>query len=302
MNDIKRDFNVDIYITGSNSRLLSKEINTIFRGQGVEIKVYPFSFSEYYDFVKGDKNNAFNDYIMYGGLPYLLQEDNKVNKVKYLEMICNTVVTKDIIDRHNIRNVQAFNSLVDLLCSSIGSYVSSSKIANTLKSNGVKEITNETISIYLDYLCDAFLFYKVNRYDIKGKEYLKTLNKYYVSDIGIRNTKLNFRQIEMTHTIENIVYLELLKRGYIVDIGKNVNQEIDFIAKDFKDTYYIQVSFTIEDEEVKKRELGAFKRLDDGYKKIVITMDNSPFTILENGYKRINLIDFLLNNNALKEI
>lgn len=302
VNDLKRDFNSDIYITGSNSKMLSKDINTIFRGRGIEIRIYPLSFLEYYNYYKGDKMEAFNNYVMYGGLPYLLQEEDNANKVKYLNMICDTVVTKDIIDRYHIRNTEVFNALIDLLCSSIGSYVSPNKIANTLKSNGVYTIDNETISKYLDYLCDAFLFYKVNRYDIKGKEYLKTLNKYYITDIGIRNAKLNYRQLEMTHTIENIVYMELIERGFIVDIGKNINQEIDFVAKNFNDTYYIQVSFTIEDEKTRERELGAFKHLDDGYKKIVITMDNSPFTILENGYKKINMIDFLLDKDCLTKI
>lgn len=169
-----------------------------------------------------------------------------------------------------------------------------------MKSNGLNTIDHKTVSNYLRYLCDAFLFYKVNRYDIKGKAYLKTLNKYYVCDIGLRNAMLNFRQIEPTHTIENIVYMELLSRGYIVDIGNNNNKEIDFVAKNMKDTYYIQVSYSVIDPATKEREIKSFYNLDDGYKKIVITMDNDPFINLENGYKKMNLIDFLLDENALE--
>jgi predicted AAA+ superfamily ATPase len=187
----------------------------------------------------------------------------------------------------------------EFLCSNIGSYVSANKIANTLKSNGYKTITSDTVGNYLEFLTNAYLFYRVNRYDVKGKAYLKTQNKYYASDIGMRNAKINFRQLEITHTLENIIYLELLRRGYIVDIGKNYNNEIDFIAKNNKDTYYIQVSYTINDPNVKARELNAFKNLADGYKKIVLTMDRDPYVHLENGYKKVNIIDFLLKEDIL---
>lgn len=302
VNGIKNDFNCDIYITGSNSEFLSSDINTKFRGRGIELRVFPFSFQEYYEFCGGDKYQAFNNYMLYGGMPYLIQEEDPIQKDKYLRMLVETVEINDIIDRHEIRNVEAFDAVVKLLCSSIGSYVSSSKIANTLKSNGIGSIDHKTVSNYLRYLCDAFMFYKVERYDIKGKAYLKTLNKYYVCDIGLRNALLNFRQIEPTHTIENIVYIELISRGYIVDIGNNSNKEIDFVAKNMRDTYYIQVSYSIIDEATKQREISSFYNLDDGYKKIVITMDNDPFTNLENGYKKINLIDFLLDDKALESV
>lgn len=172
-----------------------------------------------------------------------------------------------------------------------------------MKSNGYKTIDNETVSDYLTYMCDAFLFYKVKRYDIKGKEYLKTQNKYYVCDLGIRNSKINYRQIEMTHIIENIVYLDLLRKGYIVDIGKNRNKEIDFLVKDLIDNqYYIQVSYTIDDVQTREREISAFYHLDDGYKKIVITMDNNPLTNLGNGYRKLNLFDFLLDDEILLKV
>ncbi len=299
VNGIKTDFNSDLYITGSNSKLLSSDINTKLRGRGIEIKVYPLSFQEFFESSNLDKQAAFNEYILYGGMPYLHQASTEQEKTEYLKMLNETIALKDIIEKNGIKNEQLFNSLIELLCSSIGCSVSPNKIANTLKSNGYKTVDNETISNYLKYLCDAFLFYKATRYDIKGKEYLKTLNKYYIVDMGLRNEKLNYRQIEMTHIIENIVYIELLRRGYIVDIGKNNSQEIDFIAKTHKDLYYIQVSLSIENSATRTREVNAFKGLDDGYKKIVITMDSNPLLRLENGYKMINLYDFLLDEDSL---
>ena len=303
VNSIQSEFNTDIYVTGSNSKLLSSDINTIFRGRGIEIKVFPLSFSEFMSH-KGaiDKQDAFDEYIRYGGLPYAITEENPSEKTAYLDMISNTVVKRDMIDRYNIRNAELFNALLEFLCSAIGSYISTSKIANTLKSNGFKTADNETIARYLSYICDAYLFYKVQRYDIKGKEYLKTQNKYYVTDMGLRNVITKYRQIEITHIIENLVFVELLRRGYMVDIGKNREKEIDFVASvPDGQRWYIQVSYTVENIITKERELSAFRKLDDGYKKILITMDRNPLTNLENGYKMIYLFDFLLNEKALED-
>lgn len=302
VNGIKNDFNSDLYITGSNSKLLSSDINTKLRGRGIEIKVYPLSFKEYYENIGGDRQKAFNSYIMYGGMPYLMSLNKDYEKTEYLKMLNETIGFKNIIERNQIKNESLLNSVLELLCSQIGSVVSPNKIANALKSNNFKTADNETISNYLKYICDGFLFYKVSRYDLKGKKYLKTMNKYYVCDMGLRNEKLNFRQIEMTHILENIVYLELIRRNYIVDIGKNSEKEIDFVARTYQDLYYIQVSVSIEGKETKERKISAFKGLDDGYKKIVITMDNNPLIQLERGYKMINIFDFLLNDNILKEI
>jgi len=302
INGLRVDLNVDIYLTGSNSKLLSSDINTKLRGRSIEIKVYPLSFIEYHSYYKRDIYDDFNEYLLYGGLPYLINEDDSNGKIEYLNMINETVVIKDIVERHKIRNPHIFNAVYEFLCSNIGSYVSANKIANTLKSNGYKTITSDTVGNYLEFLTNAYLFYRVNRYDVKGKAYLKTQNKYYASDIGVRNAKINFRQLEITHTLENIIYLELLRRGYIVDIGKNYNSEIDFIAKNNQDTYYIQVSYTINDLNIKERELRAFKNLADGYKKIVLTMDRDPYIHLENGYKKVNIIDFLLKEDILSVI
>lgn len=302
VNGLRLDYNCDIYITGSNSKLLSKDINTKMRGRSIEIKVYPLSFSEYYGYYGGDKRQCFNNYLMYGGLPYLLSENDNKNKVEYLKMICDTVVEKDIIDRHGIRQENLFDAVIDFLCSNIGSYVSANKIADTLKSNGYGKVTHDTIGNYLDYVCDAYLFYRAQRYDIKGKQYLKTLNKYYICDLGIRNSKLNYRQIEITHSLENVIYLDLIRRGYIVDIGKNNSKEIDFVAKNDKELFYIQVAYTISDPDKNEQEVSSFYGLDDGYKKIVITMDDDPFINLKNGYKKINALDFLLDDHSLEQI
>lgn len=302
VNGLRVDYNCDIYITGSNSKLLSKDINTKMRGRSIEIKVYPLSFAEFYAYYGGDKRQCFNNYLMYGGLPYLVTEDDNKNKVEYLKMICDTVVGKDIIDRHGIRQGNLFEAVIEFLCSNIGSYVSANKIADTLKSNGYSKVTHDTIGNYLDFVCDAYLFYKAQRYDIKGRQYLKTLNKYYIADLGIRNSKLNYRQIEISHSLENIIYLDLIRRGYIVDIGKNNVKEIDFVARDDKNLYYIQVAYTLSDPDKNEQEVSSFYGLDDGYKKIVITMDDDPFVNLKNGYKKINVFDFLLNDNILEEI
>lgn len=301
VNSLKNS-NCDVYITGSNSQMLSGDISTALRGRSIEIKVYPLSFAEYYAYVKGDKRAAWNEYIKYGGFPFAATEKDDQAKTEYLNMLENTIATKDIIDRYNLRHPELFNAVYDFLCSNIGAPVSAKKIADTLKSNGYKTVTADTVGNYLTYLCEAFMFYKVYRYDIKGKEYLKTLNKYYISDLGLRNAHLNYRQIEVTHALENIVYLDLIRRGYTVDIGKNREKEIDFIARDSNDTYYIQVSYHLTDKEVMERELGSFYKIDDGYKKIVITMDDDPFVILKNGYRKLNALDFLLNENALESI
>lgn len=235
-------------------------------------------------------------------MPYAVQESDEQFKRSYLNMLVDTVATRDVLERYDIRNEALFIALIRYLCSAIGSYVSTGKITNALKSFGFKSVDNETISRYLDHICDAFLFYKVDRYDIKGKEYLKTQNKYYVADMGLRNAAINYRQLEITHILENVVFLELLRRGYVVDIGKNREKEIDFIARTLDgEQYYIQVSYTIQDEETRKRELSSFKLLDDGFKKIVLTMDDNPLTQLENGYRMLNVYDFLLNDESLRD-
>jgi predicted AAA+ superfamily ATPase len=302
VNGLRVDHHCDVYITGSNSKLLSREINTRFRGRSTEIKVYPLSFREYMSAQTVPVQQALDAYLLYGGLPFVTEIEGDHNKITYLEDICSTVVFRDVLDRYRIQNEEVLQAVFDFLCSNIGSYVSAHKIANTLRSNGYHSLTDETVSNYLGYLCEAYLFYKAQRYDIKGRAYLKTQNKYYVTDLGIRNARLNFRQLEITHALENLIYLELLRRGYVVDIGKNRDKEIDFVARFAGETYYIQVAYTIADPEKRAQELGAFKGLDDGYKKIVITMDQDPYAVLENGYKKVKLEDFLLDDQILEKM
>ena len=291
----------DVYITGSNSKLLSSDISTALRGRSINIHVMPLSFMEYFDYVGGSPRKALDDFLLYGGLPYVATLPDKESKVKYLKMIDETVATKDIIERHGIKNAGVLEALRNFLYSNIGAMVSVNKIAKTLSSTVGVKTTVDSLSNYLGFFEDAFLLYKVYRYDIKGKEYFKTLNKYYVADLGVRNAHLNFRQIEPTHALENLVYLELVKRGYSVDIGVNGEKEVDFVVNKGAETYYLQVAYSIADEEKRRTELASFRKIDDGYKKIVITMDGDPFTDLGNGYRKMNIFDFLLNLEALEE-
>lgn len=303
LNEVRSEYNTDIYVTGSNSKLLSSDVNTIFRGRGIEIKCFPLSFQEFFSFRKGDKREALDEYILFGSLPYTVTEPDEPAKRDYLEMVANTVITRDMIDRYDIRNEEVFRGVIHVLCSSIGSAVSPNKIANTLQSNGYKSVDNETVSRYLKHITDAFLFYKVERYDLKGRAYLKTQNKYYACDMGLRNALIQYRQLEVSRAIENIVYVELVRRGYIVDIGKNRNEEIDFVARDAEGRKnYIQVTYSLENPSVKERELSSFRGLDDGYKKILIAMDRTPFSNLEKGYRLLTILDFLENDDSIESV
>ena len=258
----------DVYVTGSNSTMLSSEIESAFRGRNVEIRVWPLSFAEYHSWAQGGVRQDYNDYMLYGGMPYVTSYDTREGKTGYLKMLEGTVATRDIVERHNVRNIAAFEAVYDFLCSNIGSIVSANSIAKALRGSGFSSITADTVGQYLSYLTEAFLFDKVLRYDVKGKAYLKTLNKYYIADLGLRNAHMNYRQVEVTHALENIVYLELVRRGLAVDIGKNREKEIDFVAVGDRETYYIQVAYSIADEGKRATELASFAGLDDGYKKM----------------------------------
>ena len=306
VNGLMVDHNCDVYITGSNAKLLSKDINTRFRGRSVQIKVFPLSFLEFYSVRQTERENIkdiFDEFMLYGSLPYLNELSARNEKIEYLNSIWETLLYRDIIDRYKIRNEHILDAVFDFLCSNIGSYVNANKIANTLKSNGYKEITDDTVGNYLEYLCESFLFYKVQRYDIRGRHYLKTQNKYYISDLGVRNAKLKFRQIEVTHYLENIIYLELIKQGFIVDIGKNDNREIDFVVRSLDgNQWYIQVAYTLQGEEKLQQETASLKNIKDGYRRIILTMDDDPFENLEGGIKKINVFDFLLGKKSLGTI
>ena len=298
INSLKVDFDIDIYITGSNAYLLSSELSTLLSGRYIEIKVYPLSFSEYLIFNNYDNTNIedkFNEYLKYGGLPAItLIKDNDELVLSYLNDIYNSIIKKDIIDRNNIKDTILLENIIKYLANNIGSPISSTKISNYLNSNKITSKCNhQTIDNYLNMLEKSYIMYKVDRTDIKDKSLLKTLGKYYISDTGIRNILLGFRNINEGHLLENVVYLELLRRGYKVSIGKTYEYEVDFVAENPNEIIYLQVSLSINNEEVKNREIRSLENIKDNYEKIILTMDktiNQDF----KGIKVINIIDWLL--------
>lgn len=300
INSFKVDFNIDIYITGSNAYLLSSELSTLLSGRYIEIKMYPLSFKEYLVFNNYNDDNIeekFNEYLKYGGLPAItLIKNNDELVLSYLNDIYNTIVKKDIIDRNNIKDIVLLENIIKFLASNIGSPVSSSKISDYLNSNKVTQKSNhQTIDNYLNMLEKSFIIYKANRTDIKSKSLLKTLGKYYISDSGIRNIILGFRNIDEGHLLENIVYLELLRRGFKVNIGKSNDYEVDFVAENPNEIKYYQVTKTLVNDDVKNRELRALESIEDNYEKIILTMDKSINNDF-NGIKVVNIIDFLLED------
>ena len=298
INSFKVDCDVDIYITGSNAYLLSSELSTLLSGRYIEIKIYPLSFKEYLTFNNYDENNLeekFNEYLKYGGLPAItLIKDNSDLVLSYLNDIYNTIVKKDIIDRNNINDPALLENIIRYLSNNIGSPISATKISNYLNSNKITSNSNhQTIDNYLNMLEKSFIMYKAERTDIKSKALLKTLGKYYISDTGIRNIILGFRNINEGHLLENVVYLELLRRGYRVNIGKSGSYEVNFVAENPNVIKYYQVTQTLADDKVKQREIRSLESISDNYEKIILTMDktiNNDF----NGIKVINIIDWLL--------
>lgn len=298
INSFKVDFDIDIYITGSNAYLLSSELSTLLSGRYIEIKMYPLSFKEFLIFNNYDTINIedkFNEYLKYGGLPAItLIKNNDELVLSYLNDIYNSIVKKDIIDRNNLKNTTLLENIIKYLANNIGSPISSTKISNYLNSNKITPNCNhQTIDNYLNMLEKSYIIYKADRTDIKDKSVLKTLGKYYISDTGIRNIILGFRNINEGHLLENVVYLELLRRGYKVSIGKNYEYEVDFVAENPNEIIYLQVSLSITDEKVKDREIRSLENIKDNYEKIILTMDktiNQDF----NGIKVMNIIDWLL--------
>ena len=300
INSFKVDFNIDIYITGSNAYLLSSELSTLLSGRYIEIKMYPLSFKEYLTFNNYDFSNLddkFNEYLKYGGLPAMtLIKDKDELVLSYLNDIYNTIVKKDIVDRNNIKDIALLENIIKYLSNNIGSPISSNKISDYLNSNKVLEKSNhQTIDNYLNMLEKSFIIYKADRTDIKSKSLLKTLGKYYICDTGIRNIILGFRNIDEGHLLENIVYLELLRRGYRVNIGKSNDYEVDFIAENPNDIKYYQVTKSLSSEDVKNRELRSLESINDNYEKIILTMDKSINNDY-NGIKVINIIDWLIKD------
>lgn len=299
VNGINLDFDVDIYITDSNAYLLSSELATLLSGRYIEIKMYPLSFKEYLKFNNYDLTNIedkFNEYLKYGGLPAITHIKDKDNLVMtYLNDIYNTIVKKDIIERNGIKDIALLENLIRYIASNIGSSISANKISDYLNSNKITTKSNhQTIDNYLKMLENAFIVYKVERSDIKSKSILKTLGKYYLADTGIRNIILGFRNIDEGNLLKNVVYLELLRRGYKISIGKTFDYEVDFIAENVNAIKYYQVSRSIKDSKVLERELRSLESIQDNYEKIILTMDktiNKDY----NGIKVINIIDFLLD-------
>ena len=300
INSLKVDFDIDIYITGSNAYLLSSELSTLLSGRYIEIKMYPLSFHEYLTFNGYDTNNIedkFYEYLKYGGLPAItLIKNNDELVLSYLNDIYNTIVKKDIIDRNHIKDSALLENIIKYLVTNIGSPISASKISDYLNSNKIVEKSNhQTIDNYLNMLEKSFIIYKAERTDIRNKSLLKTLGKYYISDIGIRNIILGFRNIDEGHLLENVVYLELLRRGYRVNIGKTNDFEVDFVAENPNDIKYFQVTKTLLSDEVKEREIRSLESINDNYEKTILTMDK-PINKDYNGIKVINIIEWLLKD------
>ena len=297
INSFLVDANVDIYITGSNAYLLSSELSTLLSGRYVEIKMQPLSFKEYLDFTEDYKDQnlqeKFNQYLKFGGLPTVVDlMDNTETIGPFLEGIYNTVLVKDVIERNGVRDAALLDSILKFIAANIGSIVSTKKISDYLTSSG-RKTTSDTVDNYLRMLENAFIIYKANRYDLKGKMYLKTLEKYYIVDMGIRNQLTGLRNTDYGHVLENIVFLELLRRGYDVTIGKIGSLEVDFIATKSDEKIYYQVSATILDEKTRERELRSLESISDNYPKYILTMDQTIFNDF-SGIKVKNIIDFLL--------
>ena len=301
--------NLDVYVTGSNSRFLSSDIITEFRGRGDEIRVFPLSFAEYYSVFEGSKEEAWEEYIVYGGLPRVLSFESGEEKSKYLKQLFEKTYISDIVERNNVQRIDIIDSILNMLASSIGSLTNPYKLMNTFQSNGVKDVSINTLSLYLKYLQDSFLIEKAKRYDIKGKKYIQTPFKFYFSDVGLRNARLNFRQQEETHIMENVIYNELLIRGYNVDVGVvNVRQgdakkqtEVDFVCNQFNRKYYIQSVLSLPTHEKTTQEERPLLNIPDNFKKIIIVKDNQKPWITENGILVISIFDFLLNQNSLEQ-
>ena len=311
LNSLLNIENLDVYITGSNSRFLSKDVITEFRGRGDEIHIYPLTFKEYMQ-VKEDIYHGWADYVIYGGLPLTATMKTEEQKIKYLSNIFEETYIKDIKDRYKIEKIQELNDLINVLASSIGSLTNSTKIESTFKSSLQSDISLNTIRQYIDYLKDAFLISEVNRYDVKGRKYIGTPVKYFFEDIGLRNARLGFRQIEETHLMENIIYNELRARGFQVDVGvvpirkisndgKRVRTqlEVDFIATLGSRKYYIQSAFAIPDESKEKQEKASLLNIDDSFKKIIVIKDVINIKRDNDGITTISIYDFLLKENSL---
>lgn len=312
LNGLLRKSNVDVYVTGSNSKLFATDVLTEFRGRGDEIHIFPLSFSEFCSAVSQSKEDAWRDYLYYGGMPHILSLHDDEQKVQYLNSLNREIYLRDIQERYDVKNLRGMEELMKVIASSVGSLTNPQRISDTFKSSGIKGISAPTIAEYLTYLQDACLISKAERYDVKGRKYISTPVKYYYADIGLRNAFLGFRQFEETHLMENVIYNELLYRGYSVDVGvvpirvqennSSISKklEIDFIANKGSRRYYLQSAFAIPDQEKMNQEQESLIRVSDSFKKIIITGTNSPLWRNERGITIMSIYDFLLNEDSLE--
>lgn len=312
LNSFMRIKNADVYVTGSNAKFLSKDIITEFRGRGDELHINPLSFSEFMSVYDGNKYDGWNEYVLYGGLPSITMLNTPEQKTEFLKNLFRETYINDIIGRHSIKNKEEFEELIDILSSGIGSLTNPKKLCDTFKSKKQKSISINTINNYLEYLCDSFIVNKAIRYDIKGRKYIDTPYKFYFTDIGLRNARINFRQIEENHTMENVIFNELIARDYNVDVGivtANVRTEssgyvrkqyeVDFVCNKGTKRYYIQSAFYIPDEEKMQQESNSLLNINDSFKKIIIVKDCPAPYYTEDGILVISVYDFLLNKNSL---
>ena len=312
LNSLTRMKNVDVYVTGSNARFLSKDVITEFRGHGDEVHMYPLSFAEFMSVYPGTKQDGWNEYMLYGGLPLVLNFTTPDQKTAFLKSLFEETYISDIIGRHNIRNRVELEELLNILSSAIGSLKNTEKLASTFRSVKNKKISSSTIRKYIDYLCDSFLIDRAVRYDVKGKKYIDTPVKYYFTDMGLRNARLNFRQLEETHSMENIIFNELKIRGFNVDVGVIIQYdtnekgnsirkqlEIDFVCNQGSKRYYIQSAYAIPDQAKMEQEQRSLMLTGDFFKRIIITRDTPAPHYNENGVLLMSVYDFLLNENSL---
>ncbi len=307
LNGYLRKSNMDVYVTGSNAKFLSKDIVTEFSGRGDEIKMYPLSFEEFMSVYNGDKYEGLNEYMLYGGIPVVVLRDNSQDKISTLDALFNEIYLSDIIKRNKVRKKDDLSDLLNVIASSVGSLTNPEKLKNTFKSVKKSKITSTTISKYLEYFEDSFLVEPSKRFDIKGRAYIDTPQKFYFVDAGLRNSRLNFRQVEQTHLMENIIYTELRRRGYKVDVGvvtvyekdeqgKQIRKqlEVDFVCNLGSKKYYIQSTYSMPSEYKRKQEIRPLKNIDDFFKKIIVTKDIVPSTYDDNGILTISIYDLLL--------
>ena len=304
--------NADVYVTGSNARFLSKDVITTFRGRGDEIRVYPLCFREFMTVYNGSKERALDEYMTYGGMPQVLEHVSETKKSEYLKGLFANTYIRDIKERYQIKNDEVMDNLLDVVSSSIGSLTNPTKLANTLTSIRHENINNKTTNSYLEYICDSFLMERVERYDVKGKRYIESPYKYYFVDLGLRNARLNFRQLEHTHMMENMVYNELRVRGFNVDVGvvpvlkrdengkmTRSQLEIDFVCNQGSKRYYIQSAYRMPTEEKVQQEEASLRKVDDSFKKIVILGEDILVRRNDEGITTMSIYDFLLNPDSL---